>query len=239
MEKNFVVGMEEFLKKESESLKKIPYKRVLAIGDIHGHYSEFISLYKKLEVTDEDLIILLGDLIQGGEENLKMLRWAMAAKSKKNVIILMGNAEDDFLKKFSKTNPNIFEVKGSTAIELASAAKNEPTLIKDVYNFLKNLRTHYFLQNLFFFCHAGIDPKRALSEQTKSKLLSNRPKNFADDYRGRALIVVGHTRVQKINPSYTTPIKISEKNILLLDTGIKRGGKISCVDVLSGEFFQN
>jgi len=239
MEKNFVAGMEEFLKKESANLEKIPYKRVLAIGDIHGHYSEFISLYEKLKVTDEDLVILLGDLIQGGEENLKILRWAMAAKSEKNIIILTGNAEDDFLKKFNKNNPNILEVKGSTATELATAAKNDPTLIKNVYGFLKNLSTHYNLQNLFFFCHAGIDSKRGLSEQTKTKLLSNRPKNFADDYRGRVLIVVGHTRVQKKNPNYSTPIKISDKNILLLDTGIKKGGKISCVDVLSGEFWQN
>ena len=239
MEKNFVDGMGNFLKAESANLEKIPYKRVLAIGDIHGHYSEFISLYNKLEVTDNDLVILLGDLIQGGDENLKMLRWAMAASSKKNVVILMGNAEEDFLKKFNKNNPNILEIKGSTAVELAAAAKIEPTLIKDVYRFLKNLRTHYNLNDLFFFCHAGIDPQRTLTEQTKSKLLSNRPKNFADSYRGRALIVVGHTRVQKINPSYTTPIKLANRNILLLDTGIKKGGRVSCVDVLSGEFFQN
>ena len=66
MEKNFVDGMGNFLKAESANLEKIPYKRVLAIGDIHGHYSEFISLYNKLEVTDNDLVILLGDLIQGG-----------------------------------------------------------------------------------------------------------------------------------------------------------------------------
>lgn len=226
---NYVDGMNDFLKTESEKISKIPYKRILAIGDIHGHFTEFMTLFNKLDVSDDDLVILLGDLMQGGNENLKMIRWAMAEIKKSNVIVLMGNAENDFL----------HGAKGKFATELKEATKNEPQIEQQVIEFLQNLPTHYYVNKIFFFCHAGIDPKKSLLNQPKSKMLNNRPKNFAKEYLGRTLIVIGHTRVQKIDEDYTIPIKFQNRNILLLDTGIKKGGRISCVDVLSGQYWQS
>lgn len=225
--KNFVYGMEEFLSAEAVEVSKIPYKRVLAVGDIHGHFTEFMRLYEKLDVAADDLLILLGDLIKGGDESLAVIRWAMAESKKPNVIVLMGNAEDDFLR-------------GSPGrrfkAELESAAQENPGIVQEVTEFIKNLPTHYSLGNAFFFCHAGIDPNKPLTNQPKTKLLNTRPQHFAKEYLGRTLIVVGHTRVQKFNENCTVPAKISKRNILLLDTGIKHGGLISCVDVLSGRF---
>ena len=226
---NYVDGMKDFLKTESENISKIPYKRILAVGDIHGHFTEFMTLFNKLDVSDDDLVLLLGDLIQGGNENLKMIRWAMSESKKSNVIVLMGNAEDDFL----------HSATGKFATELKEAAKSESQLEQQVIDFLQNLPTHYYLNKIFFFCHAGIDPQKSLLNQTKTKLLNNRPKNFAKEYLGRTLIVIGHTRVQKINEAYTIPIKLPNRNILLLDTGIKKGGRVSCVDVLSGQYWQS
>lgn len=227
--KNYVAGMEDFLNSKVVNTSKIPYKRVLAVGDIHGHFTEFMTLYDKLNVSNDDLLILLGDLIKGGEENLAMIRWAMAESKKSNVIILMGNAENDFLRGSG----------GRFTVELKEAAKREPQIFEQVTEFIKNLSTCYYLGNAFFFCHAGIDPQKSLLNQPKTKLLNTRPKNFAKEYLGRTLIVVGHTRVQKLNEAYTVPIKLPDRNILLLDTGIKKGGRISCVDVLSGQFLQS
>lgn len=226
---NYVDGMKDFLKTESENISKIPYKRILAVGDIHGHFTEFMTLFNKLDVSNDDLVLLLGDLIQGGNENLKMIRWAMSESKKSNVIVLMGNAEDDFL----------HSATGKFATELKEAAKSESQLEQQVIDFLQNLPTHYYLNKIFFFCHAGIDPQKSLLNQTKTKLLNNRPKNFAKEYLGRTLIVIGHTRVQKINEAYTIPIKLPNRNILLLDTGIKKGGRVSCVDVLSGQYWHS
>ena len=178
----------EFLKTESKNISKIPYKRVLVVGDIHGHFTEFMSLYGKLNVSSDDLLILLGDLIKGGNENLSMIRWAITENKKPNVIILMGNAENDL----------------------------------QVIEFVKRLPTYYHLNGGFFFCHAGIDLQKSLLNQPKAKLLNTRPKNFAKEYLGRTPIVVGHTRVQKLNEAYTVPVKLPDRNILLLDTGINK-----------------
>ena len=221
------------------------YKRVLAVGDVHGHFTEFISLYEKLNFSADDLLIMLGDIISGGKENLKMLRWAMEMISKDNVIILSGNAEYEFLDRFDEDDLSTIERKGKTAKELLDAVQYEPDIIQKVYYFIKNLPICYSLkisdEQKFFFCHAGIDPKKPLNKQSKITLLETRPKKFAEDYNGDTLIVVGHTRVQKYfkDDSQTVPRKIPGKNILLMDTGIKKGGLISCVDVLSDKYWQS
>lgn len=49
--KNFVEGMEAVILAKNDTA----YKRILAIGDIHGKYTKLMSLWKKLSVTDDDL----------------------------------------------------------------------------------------------------------------------------------------------------------------------------------------
>lgn len=226
---NYVDGMKTFLNSEAVDTSKIPYKRILAVGDIHGHFSEFMTLYNKLNVSEDDLLILLGDLIEGGNENLSMISWAMTENKKPNVIVLMGNAEDDFLHKPKKT---------FLLAELNEAVEEEPELVAQVIKFMKNMPTHYHIEETFFFCHAGINPKKLLNKQSKNRLL-NSSKKFAKKYFGKTLVVVGHTPVRKINESSTVPVKFPDRNVLFLDTEIKRGGRISCVDVLSGQYWQS
>ena len=53
-----------------------PYKRILVIGDVHAAYNKLQSLWKKLSVTDNDLVIFLGDYLYGmgdGEKNVETL----------------------------------------------------------------------------------------------------------------------------------------------------------------------
>ena len=74
------------------------YQRILAIGDIHGNFKRLISLYQKINFDPEqDLLILLGDYIDRGEENLRCLCWAMEMSEKKNVVALRGNHEQMML----------------------------------------------------------------------------------------------------------------------------------------------
>ena len=86
------------------------YKRILAVGDIHGCFEKLISLWKKISVTPEDLVIFLGDYVDRGRENVKVLKWIMTESKKKNVVALCGNHEDmlktDILAGYVKTGRN-------------------------------------------------------------------------------------------------------------------------------------
>ena len=212
------------------------YERLLTIGDIHGHFTKFMTLFNKLDFTDKDLLILLGDLVSGDDENIEMLNWAVENVTKENVIILCGNAENDLLKRLKN-----FERKGKTAKALFNSGN--PALIQKVQNFIEHLPTHYSLSvgdRKFYWCHAGIDPSKPFNEQSRTTLLETRPKKFAQNYNSDVLLVVGHTRTQKyFGDSQTKPKRIPDKNILLMDTGAKKGGPISCCEVLTNKIWQS
>ncbi len=84
------------------------------VGDIHGCYNEFMELLQNPEIREDDVIILIGDIIDRGPDTLKMLKWA-----KKNVTesgrfqMICGNHENNIIvdyehcrKDFRKCHPD-------------------------------------------------------------------------------------------------------------------------------------
>ena len=109
---------------------------------------------------------------------------------------------------------------------------------------MRQLSNHYQVDN-FYFCHAGIQPFIPLEMQREGDLLWMR-EGFFELYDGRAgTIVIGHTPVQELKRKHwadgqlpTTP-QFLENNIIMCDTGaFMEGGKLSCVDVLTGNYWQ-
>lgn len=49
--------------------------RLIAIGDIHGCHKEFEDLLDKLDLTKDDRLILLGDLINRGPTAARSSIW--------------------------------------------------------------------------------------------------------------------------------------------------------------------
>ena len=47
------------------------------IGDIHGCYNRFMELLNKLYLKEDDIVILIGDIIDRGKQSPQMLKWAM------------------------------------------------------------------------------------------------------------------------------------------------------------------
>ncbi len=45
------------------------------ISDIHGCFDEFQTMLGRIGLTAEDRLILAGDYIDRGKQNLEMLRW--------------------------------------------------------------------------------------------------------------------------------------------------------------------
>ena len=72
------------------------YKRILAVGDIHGMYDKLIALMDKVQFNpDEDLLIFLGDYIDRGQQSLECLDYVMNLQKQypERVICLKGNHE--------------------------------------------------------------------------------------------------------------------------------------------------
>lgn len=234
-----------------------PYKRILVIGDVHASFDKLNDLWQKISVTDDDLIIFLGDYLYGlSDKNVETLQRLIELSRKRNVIFLRGNTDDNYLSLFDKQGKLINEnsIRIVRDIKIAAFTERNPGLPQEIFTFLSNLLTHYAITiggRQYFFCHAGIKVGTPLARQTKTYLVDHpNYKDFYRNYSGNAVIVVGHKRPQKIfdklpelfkdikNFDPFKPLKVPHKNILMLDTYAREDGALSCVDILSGEFWQ-
>ena len=266
MEKFFVEGAKKILPPVNDS----PYKRIIAVGDIHGKFKRFMSLWKKLYVTDEDLIIFLGDYVDRGESVAEVLERVMIHK-KKNFIFLRGNHEQmmleafrddrDFLEEIldgkikSLTNREVMKYQAATLWIINGGQQTLAGInilrrkkffdLDYLMNFVEGLPLSHTLEiggRKYFFCHAGVKPGIPLEEQRQEDLLWIREK-FFDNYDGDEVIISGHSPLQAyfdFEGEPPRPIKLPDKNILMVDTGsFMPDGKISGVDILSGQYWQS
>ena len=222
------------------------YRRILAIGDMHGHFTRLLSLFHKINFDPEqDLLILLGDYIDRGNENMRCFRWAMEMSEKKNVIALRGNHEQMMLYYYllEGEEDGIWLPNGGSATkrELEVWMNREPEALKKSLEFIMKRPFYHQMfigDKEYIFCHAGLKPGIPLEKQIDEHLLWIRSE-FYSDYEGTAEIIVGHTPTSYLMPDMYYPIKL-KNNITIIDTGsFLPKGRISCIDVLSGTIWQS
>ncbi len=63
---------------------------VYVLSDIHGAYNKFKKMLKKINFTDNDIMYVLGDVIDRGKEPIPLLLDIM---NRKNIVLLLGNHE--------------------------------------------------------------------------------------------------------------------------------------------------
>ncbi len=73
--------------------------RLIAIGDVHGCHLELAELIARLELTRDDRLVFLGDLVNRGPDSCKVLDLVRANRA----IALLGNHELRLLK-YRRTN---------------------------------------------------------------------------------------------------------------------------------------
>ena len=176
------------------------YKRILALGDIHGRFDRLSSVFNKINYDPEkDFLILLGDYIDRGTENLHCLQWAMKMSEQKNVVVLRGNHEQMMLFYYllGTFESTIWLPNGGnrTKAEIDAWCKNHPEFLKQALTFIYE-RPLYHKMTIkgqeYIFVHAGLKPNLPLEKQTDEHLLWIR-EEFYNDYNGSAEVVCGHT----------------------------------------------
>lgn len=229
------------------------YRRIFALGDIHGRFDRLSSVFNKIQFdAEQDFLILLGDYIDRGNENLHCLQWAMQMSKFKNVVVLRGNHEQMMLFYYllGTFESTIWLPNGGnrTKAEIDEWCKNNPDFLKKALVFI-NERPLYHKMTIngkeYIFVHAGLKPNLPLEKQTDESLLWIR-EEFYNDYRGTAEVVCGHTPTPYLGElegledrDLYFPVRLPNK-ITLMDTGsFLPNGRISCIDVLTGRIWQS
>ena len=233
------------------------YKRILAIGDIHGMYEKLKKLMDKVKFDPtEDLLIFLGDYIDRGPQPLECLNYVMRMQEQfpQRVICLKGNheamctnyywfKEDIFGFLINGDNRRfafIWTGNGGGETKKQFRKLSKPELQKYLH-WMRGLLNHCQAEG-FYFCHAGIAPEIPLEKQRERDLLWIR-EEFMERYDGRyGSIVIGHTPVQLFRYRYwqeeeppTIP-QFLENQVIMCDTGAYLDGmKLSGSRVLTGK----
>jgi serine/threonine protein phosphatase 1 len=229
------------------------YRRIFALGDIHGRFDRLSSVFNKINFdAEKDFLIMLGDYIDRGNENLHCLQWAMKMSEFENVVVLRGNHEQMMLYYYLMGNfeSTIWLPNGGkfTKAEIDEWSKTDPDFLQKALKFIYDRPLYHQMKingKDYIFVHAGLKPNVPLENQTEDSLLWIRDE-FYNGYDGNAEIVCGHTPTPYLGTlegmedrDPYMPLRLPNK-ITLIDTGsFLRNGKISCIDILTGQVWQS
>jgi hypothetical protein len=171
--------------------------RIIAIGDIHGCHHEFAELLALLELTKDDRLILLGDLVNRGPDSCKVIDLARQHRA----ISLLGNHELRLLAYHKTKDPShLRETDADTFCKLRPSD----------WDYIGQMPlTHHVAELNTVFVHAGFLPgvpwqKQPAAIVTRIQAIDSegRPRKradapaaplWADLWNGPPFVVYGHT----------------------------------------------
>ncbi|MGW6946043.1 polynucleotide kinase-phosphatase [Streptomyces xanthophaeus] len=207
------------------------------VGDIHGCSSELETLLGKLGYEDGvhpqgRTAVFVGDLVDRGPDSPGVLRRVMGMVKSGNALCVPGNHENKLGRHLKGSKVQRTHGLAET-IEQLEAEPEE--FVQEVGEFIRGLVSHYVLDGgRLVVCHAGLPEKYhgRTSGRVRSHALYGETTGetdefglpvrypWAEDYRGKAAVVYGHTPV---------PDTSWINNTICLDTGAVFGGRMTAL----------
>ncbi|MFC4376985.1 metallophosphoesterase [Nocardia halotolerans] len=217
------------------------------IGDVHGCRAELETLLGELGYRlDRDergrpvgathpagrTAVFVGDLVDRGPDTPGVLRLVMGMVAARTALCVAGNHEFKLVRALDGRNVRIAH---GLERSLAQLADEDPEFRSAAHDFCRDLPGHYLLDHgRLVVAHAGLPQSLhgSTSGRARSFALYGAPTgevdehgypvryDWAQDYRGTATVVYGHTPVPEL---------VWVNNTLCLDTGVVFGGALSAL----------
>jgi serine/threonine protein phosphatase 1 len=167
--------------------------RRIIIGDVHGHFQGLQNLFLLLNLTDQDAVYFLGDLIDRGPESARVVEFVRT----REYPCLLGNHEQMMLTAYELSDSDYFAMEGwlsaggrSTVDSYLDANEQLELDLK----WMATLPTYIDLGDLWLV-HAGVHPKLPLESQTAQEFCWIRREfhQMKEPFFEDKLIVTGHT----------------------------------------------
>ncbi|MGI9401028.1 MAG: metallophosphoesterase family protein [Rhizobiaceae bacterium] len=214
--------------------------RIYAVGDIHGRLDCLERLFKEIGDDIEarpiakSRIVLLGDYVDRGPDSRGVIDFLISVTGEFELVCLRGNHDDRLLgfvdapdefsglflryggwKTLASYGVTVPRLDGDVENMSKSMAKNMPDQHKQ---FLAGL-PHYYSEEDYFFCHAGVRPGVDLKNQDPEDLMWIRDDFLSYQGSFGKVIIHGHTPHRQVE---ILPNRIN------LDTMAFHSGKLSC-----------
>ena len=220
------------------------------IGDVHGCLDELVALLRELgysvalEAGDDGapayiveppagrMAIFVGDLVDRGPDTPGVLRLVMSMVEAGTALAVSGNHDVRLVRALKGRNVRVTH---GLAESLEQLARETPEFRQKVVEFLDGLVSHYVLDDgKLVVAHAGMKEEyqgRASGRVREFALYGETTgetdefglpirNDWAAEYRGRAMVVYGHTPVPE--PQWLN-------NTICIDTGCVFGGRLTAM----------
>ncbi len=207
--------------------------RTIAIGDVHGCADELEELLEALDLSPQDRIIQVGDLVNRGPDSRRVIRLVREYK----IEAILGNHEIRLLTAIREQTASILKDYDIATLK---------DLHKEDWDYLSSLPHHiYDAKRNIVFVHGGFLPGRPWREQgasitaniqvidasgnaaKRSDAPEARP--WADHWTGSPFVVYGHT---------PRPNAYQRTGSIGIDTGCVYGGHLTAYIIEEQSFVQ-
>jgi len=163
------------------------FMRHIIIGDVHGCINEFSTLLNKLQITNEDKLFSVGDLVDKGPDPIGCIRLA----KEMNITTVRGNHEDKPIRwLLHEQRCKITKKKNPMSSVSEEEKEIYSKLNEDDVNWLCSLPTAYKLEELnTIIVHGGFFPGVDIDFQIKNRIREVIRLRFVDEHTGNFVSV--------------------------------------------------
>lgn len=229
-------------------------RRVLVVSDIHGNLPFLKGVLRKANFSKDDILIILGDILERHEGSLDTLRYVMELAQKYTVHTLLGNCDNlvlDFVDHWNDAASDFYHkrwfrlgeksvlvkmahlvgVPIDTPADYPAARAAIAKIFKPELDFLRGL-PHIYVNQDHLFVHGGVPREENLEELDAYGCMKN------DDFLNqghsfRRWVIVGHWPVTLYRADIPSakPLLDYEKHIASIDGGcvLKWDGQLNAL----------
>ena len=225
-------------------------RRIFAVSDVHGNLDYLKGLLKKLNFSQDDVLILLGDLIEKGPRSIDTLQYIIRLCKTHTVHVLRGNCDRLLFDNLS--NEWLFRYRsswrGNLIVNEFAQRLRYPLESPDDLDGLRELvkrkfpEEYEFLMGLpvilesdqYIFVHGGVPREDRLEELEDWACMKN--DNFlSQGHSFHRWCVVGHWPATLYRKQYpcANPLVSPDQHIVSIDGGcvIKRDGQLNALHI--------
>jgi serine/threonine protein phosphatase 1 len=145
--------------------------RTIAIGDIHGCIGPFEQLLNALQVTADDTIIILGDVVDRGPNSRGVIERLLALSSECQLFCILGNHEEMLLAAVDGLIhlQEWLQHGGAETLDSYGKGSVASQLPMDHIDFLRSWGDYYDTPS-HFYAHGNYLPRKPLDQQPWQEL---------------------------------------------------------------------
>ncbi|MDX1968881.1 MAG: metallophosphoesterase family protein [Planctomycetaceae bacterium] len=197
--------------------------RLLAIGDTHGCDVALETLLQRLELSTNDTLVVLGDVVDRGPNTRRVLDLLIELSRACRLAPVLGNHEE----MMQQALAGVLSMRSWLRCGGFESLTSYGGIVDDIpqahYLFLDAMLPYWETKSEIFV-HAGIDPSSSLVDQESDVLRWQSTRGDEAPHVSGKRVICGHTHQQSGRPRVSP-------GWVCLDTWAYGDGWLSCLDV--------